>query len=198
MLIARDRSRIADFHQHVHELVKRNGLASHASIYLDQYWALSNRMSRRVYESVEEFLRRRSIDINEPRGRLDTQIVIKPSGCDFYMTLNSLHEWRRALSMLEYLRAREKLAWSENGGDDAVRHVVFRFAHEAIFGQAVHNTASTLIVKLCGAGAFFANGVQQKVRDERILHYRNDYDFKLVKTNGIYVNSSAFVLWTDL
>lgn len=190
-------NRNGNFYHRVNELVRksRSGqIAPHASLYLNQYWALSNRMSGGIYESIEEFLAQRSIDVNNPGERLRVPIVIKPKKLDFYLTIGTLDEWKRGVKILEYLRKKTN-HFSENL--DGFRYVVFKFTHQHIYGQTVHNTKSSLIIKLCGAGEFFRNGLQQTVQDAHFVHYRDSYDFGHVKQARNYLDSTAFVYWDD-
>ncbi len=84
----------------------------------------------------------------------------------------------------------------ENG--TMMRQVILKFQHRDIYGQTVHNTKSSLLIKLCAAGWYFNNGLSITVDSPHSIHYRDDYNFKFLAATTKSISLGSFVLFSDL
>ena len=71
------------------------------------------------------------------------------------------------------------------------------FKHNGIYGQTVHNTRGSIIVKLCQAGLFFSGGGEKTIDSAHMIHYRDSFNFDLIKKQN-RISFKSFITWYDL
>lgn len=187
------------FYERIDEIVRKNQLTSNASLYFNQHWGIQNEISYTIFQRFSIYLEQRSIKpsdlmklnssdeffdgltyVNVPDFRFDLRIVGKP-------------EWMHAINMLNYINAYMK----SNSSDKLLRQVVLKFEQEKIFGQTVHNTKSSLTLKLCKANDYFLNGASINVENVHFIHYRDSYNFDLIKKRSRFIPVMDFVSLPD-
>lgn len=188
----------SSFHDNVLRIMDESKVNHNHTIYLDQYWALPNEMSRKIFDKVKlEFGRQTSnrfqIDQEEDDDdETSSEIWISIEEFNFELAIRSQSELDHAFGIIKYLENKNKI-----NSSPYFRDVIVKFSHPWIFGQAVHNTKSSLVLKLCGAGEFFTHGLQVTVRNEHLIHYRPTFDLKLLRIRGEFIRVTSFMRWID-
>lgn len=174
------------FSKRIKQIIGKLNLSPKVSLYFRQQWALPNNFSRGVFNYIEEYFETNSIDINSNKS---LPVHLDINHLNFSVVLLKKEHLKYATKIQSYLK---------NHTGEIFRYVIFKIDHPNIYGQTVHNTESSMIIKLCGAGEFFAGGGKQiKVRSPHIIHYRESYKFDLFKTYNKYVSFEHFQRWAD-
>lgn len=165
------------FYERVVEIAEKNKISTDVSIYLNQHWALDNEMSQEIFKDVPT--------VGE-NATFPVYLRVKKHRFDLKISDNKQLE--HAMDIWSYL---------ESHNSTMFRHVIFTFRHSNIYGQVIHNTKSSMILKLCSAGEFFTGGKQVTAESPHFMHYRENYVFKLHKKNGFYIPVESFRLWPN-
>jgi hypothetical protein len=97
---------------------------------------------------------------------------------NFKISIKNTQELDHARSLLKNL---------EVGGfarDELCRVLHIKFTHPSIYGQTVHATQSSEIIKLCERGSTFPGGVVVKADRAYLAHYREIFNFGLILNNN--------------
>lgn len=188
---------------------KANVRPEHASLYLNQYWALDNELSRRIFNHVEKYLEKNVhileslIEGESSTAEITTDSFIKIEGLDLELKVSGKSEWQKALKFIKLLNKTRSESKQEKDKDDEddkdmFRQVILKFQHSNIFGQTIHNTRSSLIVKLCEAGELFPGGAKRTVPQAHFLHYRERFNLHEIKIQSRYISIDSMISWSDL
>lgn len=187
------------FYQRTQTIIQRNQAPTDASLYLNQYWALENNLSMGILSTVGDYLKSKSVDIEESDEKLKSYfikvnypVILNTPGSNFKLRIDNQIDMLNGVSMLKKLRS--SLESSEN---KMFRFVVLKFTHPSIYGQTIHNTKSSMQIKLCEAGMYFRNGLSVRVQWPHSIHYRDTYNFDLIKVDGKYIAMSSFSFLVD-
>lgn len=155
-----------------------------SSLYLNQYWALRNSQSRKIFENLQGF------DSFTYPALLNAIY--------FDILVNNEKEMAYLKEMREYVgRLRDS---------DMFRNVVIKFRVSFMYGQTLHNTNASMVVKLCAPGLFFANGKLVIINSTHLMHYRDVFEFKWLKGDALMhkidynksLSIKSFVKWCDI
>jgi len=156
----------------MYEFIEDLNIKSDASLYFNQYWALPNSLSKQIFKNLSTS--------NFP-------IIVKTDKFD--LEINDKID-------LEYAK---KIANHVNHLDDSdkFRQFIIMFKRNGIYGQTVHNTRGSIIVKLCQAGLFFSGGGEKTIDSAHMIHYRDSFNFDLIKKQN-RISFKSFITWYDL
>jgi hypothetical protein len=163
------------------DVAERNGYSPNSSLYFDQYWAIENSYSKVTFKNVEEYFKKSG-------GSKKYPIQIKTR--DFDLLINNKDEEAYARKMVEFVGSLNETR--------QFRDVIVTFKHPYIYGQSLHNTRSSILVKLCEAGLYFRNGGSVKSDFTHFMHYRDYFNFNNIKTKNRFVSVMAFVKWCKI
>jgi hypothetical protein len=166
---------VPKFGQNIYDYLNSSRIAlANTSVYLKrQYWYLENRHSRPIIENIDSKLSARKLN-NVP-------IVIQDNRYDrfnFRIRINDQRELEYAKSLTGRLKS---------GGfdcDELCRVIYISFEHSAIFGQTVHSTRSSELIKLCDRGSAFPGGGIVNVDRPFLAHYRDFFNMDLILRNN--------------
>lgn len=176
-------TRNLSFIDRIEQIKKKNHITDYSSLYFNQYWALPNNMSRYIFQKVNKRLNNsEDEETNEP-------IHVEIEKLAFTVELKNDKEVDYALKIHKYLRRKSY--------NEQFRHVIFKFTHPHIYGQMVHSTESSMIIKLCSAGVFFSNGSTVTIKSPHLVHYRDQFAFKLLRFKDRFIFMNSFSLWPD-
>ena len=161
----------------IEQIKEKNEITDRSSLYFNQYWALPNNMSFYIFQKVVNKL------ISNNNETLDVDI----EKMDFTLELSGDKEISYAVKIHSYLKSHR----------DLFRHVIFKFSHPHIYGQMVHNTESSMLIKLCSPGGFFSGGSKVTIQSPHLVHYRDDFSFKLLRSKDRFIYMNSFSLWQD-
>jgi hypothetical protein len=157
----------------IEDINTKNNIKSHVSLYFNQYWALTNILSKQIFQnlnSIHNFptiIKTEKFDISID-NKIDLEYANKIA--NDVANLNSSDKFRKFIIML---------------------------SRDGIYGQTVHNTKASIIIKLCQAGLYFPGGTEKTISSAHMIHYRDSFNFDLIKKfNRISIRS--FVTWFDL
>jgi hypothetical protein len=144
------------------------------SVYLSQYWYLENAHSAQMMELIKNA-------VNNKSKKWQTgsfPIIIRAS---YPISLGSRAEINYARSLVSSydfnMSTKAKLS-------TRCRVVYLSFDREFIYGQTVHATRSSEIVRLVGAGTKFPGGWTRHLATAHLAHYRDEFGFELISKNG--------------
>lgn len=188
------------FYERVRAIVERNKAPNDSSLYVNQYWALENELSVGILGMLGEYLRGKSVDVDKVSEselksillKIKYPLVFDTPGGKFQLRVDTNVHMLYGLYMFKYLRE------ARSDSDQMFRHVILKFKHQYIYGQMIHNTKSSMEIKLCQAAEFFRYGQTVDVVWPHSIHYRDTYNFDLIKVESKYIPLSSFVLWKDL
>lgn len=189
------------FYDRVHGIVQKVGIRPpHASIYLNQYWALDNPIAFRIFDSIKASIESDATLVERLRSNqsdmLEKFVNVEAESFRFRLRVYGRHDWAHVHKLLDVIEA-NRTSWEK--GENRLRHMMFLFAQPNVFGQTIHNTKSTLVVKLCGAGDFFSRGRQFKLYSNHFVHYRDTFNLDLLRVDSYsrVLSPRLFVLWKD-
>lgn len=157
----------------IEDINTKNNIKSHVSLYFNQYWALTNILSKQIFQNLNSIHNFPTIIKTE---KFDISIDNK----------NDLEYANKIANDVANLNSSDKF-----------RKFIIMLSRDGIYGQTVHNTKASIIIKLCQAGLYFPGGTEKTISSAHMIHYRDSFNFDLIKKfNRISIRS--FVTWFDL
>ena len=161
----------------IEDINAKNNFKNDVSLYFNQYWALSNVASTKILESINS------------TSLASTAFPILVKSVNFDLLINDEVDLEYATKIANHVAALNV--------SDKFRQIILMVKHQHLYGQTVHNTRSSIIVKLCGAGLFFPGGIQIETTSSHMIHYREEFGLTwIAKQNRITIRS--FITWHDL
>jgi hypothetical protein len=133
-----------------------------SSIYIRQFWYLENTLGLEIIHKIKSELQRNRKSVTFPvLIESKCRIIIKDS--------NDLEYASKIVKVYEKLNA---------SISSKCRFLYVTFKEAYIYGQTVHSTRASEIVKLVGAGSFFPGRLTHTLDSIHLAHYRDEYNFE--------------------
>lgn len=179
------------FYQEIRHISERNNVPENASVslYFNQYWALENNMSREIFQYVVNHFKFNISSEEVVKSVRKYPVYVKVKSLNLELEVDSDNELLYAVKIAKYLH--------NSISEPMFRYVIYKFKHRHVYGQMVHDTRSSLLIKLCTAGEYTSQGAEVVIKSPHSIHYRDLYNFRVLKPKNGYIPIKNFILWSD-